>query len=91
MSVILRDGAIHLAGACRLEDAEPFAALLIADRNRAVVMADCTQLHTAVLQVLLTFKPTILVPPQDSLVYGLLQCSRGSIWRPARHSPDAEP
>jgi hypothetical protein len=84
MSVILQDGAIHLAGACRIEDAEPLVALLMADRHRPIVMSDCIQLHTAVLQVLVAFRPTILVPPQDSLVYGLLQCSQGRIWRPTR-------
>lgn len=46
-------GSIILAGVCAVEDAEPLLQLLQATPDVAVDWTACSQLHTAVLQVIL--------------------------------------
>ena len=72
MSVTLRDEVIHLSGPCGVENAEPLVALLLEDRERSVNMRNCTEIHTAVIQVILAFQPTIVVPASDPVIYGLV-------------------
>lgn len=59
MSVALAEGRIHVRAPSRIEDAESLLALL---RDRAGLAVDLTgagALHTAVVQVLLAFRPTL--------------------------------
>lgn len=72
MTVHLHTNVIRLTGTCRLEDVEPFAELLIADRSRAVDFSDCTQLHTAMLQLVLAFKPAIAGRAANSLINSMV-------------------
>ncbi len=46
-------GSVILEGACTVEDAEPLLQLLLADPTPAVDWTTCSQLHTAVIQVIL--------------------------------------
>ncbi len=59
MSVALEDGVIRLAGAGRIEDAEALVALLQAHPFCLVDLAAAGALHTAVVQVLLAFRPEV--------------------------------
>jgi hypothetical protein len=59
MSVILRDDIVHLEHPCRVEDAEPLFGLLQGNPERAVDLAKAGHLHTAIVQVLLLFRPKI--------------------------------
>ncbi|MEJ0093869.1 MAG: hypothetical protein WDN46_10620 [Methylocella sp.] len=68
MSLQLEGAIIHLIGECRVEDAEALLALLRADGARALDMKECTWLHTAVLQVVLAFRPAIAAPCEESFM-----------------------
>lgn len=59
MSVTVRSDRIVIEGVARVEDAEPLANALIADPATPVDLAACSDLHGAVLQVLLVFAPEI--------------------------------
>jgi hypothetical protein len=59
MSVLLKGEIIHLEGPCRVEDAEPLTMLLRAKPGRSVDLSRAAHLHTAVLRVLLVFRPSI--------------------------------
>ena len=56
---------VHLEGDCRVEDAEPLAALLDAEPRLTVDMTDTRQLHAAVLQALLCYAPAVSGDPRD--------------------------
>jgi hypothetical protein len=59
-------GYIELAGACPSGDAEGLLQLLLADPGATVDWRDCRGAHTAVVQVLIVFKPKLLGPPADA-------------------------
>lgn len=65
MSVSLVEDVIRLEGACHVEDAEPLLRLLRADPSRKVDLGAAHQLHTAVAQVLLALRPTLVGPAGD--------------------------
>ena len=50
---------------CTVEDALPLLEFLIANRGAKVDLGPCTNLHTAVLQVLLAARPKITALPQE--------------------------
>jgi hypothetical protein len=68
MSVELQGTTVHLSGPVRVEDAEPLAALLQADRNRSVDLTQSISLHTAIVQVLLAFEPRLIGSTTDPFV-----------------------
>jgi hypothetical protein len=68
MTVELVGSAIVVSGPGRVEDAEALAALLLADRTRAVDLTQSGPLHAAVVQVLLAFRPAVVGPAPDSFV-----------------------
>ena len=74
------DGAILLEGSCPSEDAEVLLQQLIAAPAAQVDIRRCDFAHTAVIQVLMAFKPKLLGPPGDhpvwQWVYPLLNSSR---------------
>jgi hypothetical protein len=63
---------IRLEGACRVEEAEALTALLQAGL-RPVDLALCREAHSAVLQVLLAFRPPILREPGAEPLRALLR------------------
>ncbi|HEY4252652.1 MAG TPA: hypothetical protein VGM87_15680 [Roseomonas sp.] len=70
---VARDGAvIHLRGHCRVEDAEPLAALLQAEPGLPVDLAACDGLHGAVVQALLAFRPAIRGLPEGAFLRDLV-------------------
>jgi hypothetical protein len=65
MTVTLSADGIRISGAGRIEDAEHLLVLLQADNRRLVDLAEAEVLHTAVVQVLLAFRPHVRGRPAD--------------------------
>ena len=59
MSVRLDGSVIHLEGDCSVEQAETLAGLLESETGLKVDILQCRQLHSALVQALLRFKPEI--------------------------------
>lgn len=72
MTVRSENGVIHLEGICPVEDAEILVAALDADPAAVVELGDCRQLHSAVVQVLLVFRPSLRGEPNDLFLRGHL-------------------
>ena len=68
MTVRHEGGTIWLEGDCRVEDAEPLAALLEADAGLTVDLERCRHLHAAVVQALLCYQPATKGDPADSFL-----------------------
>jgi hypothetical protein len=68
MSVHLEGNIIRLIGDCPVEDAESIVSLLQADGARELDLAECTRLHSAVVQVMLAFRPPIAAPSRDGFI-----------------------
>jgi ABC-type transporter Mla MlaB component len=66
MTVRLDHKTIRLEGDCHVEDAEPLLSLLQEADGRAVDVSALGAIHTAVLQVLLAFRPKIAQGNGDS-------------------------
>lgn len=79
MTVELREDTISLSGPCPASDAETLTALLIQQRSRSVDARECTSLHSAVLQVLLAFRPKIDSMPDDPAMRLLFSQALGTI------------
>jgi hypothetical protein len=65
MTVTLVGDQIRISGAGRIEDAENLVALLQGNNRRVVDLAEAEVLHTAVVQVLLAFRPGLAGLPDD--------------------------
>jgi hypothetical protein len=65
MTVTLAGDRIRITGAGRIEDAESLVVLLQSDSGRVVDLAEAEVLHTAVVQVLLAFRPGLTGHPDD--------------------------
>ncbi|GJE42630.1 hypothetical protein F6X53_05180 [Methylobacterium soli] len=59
---------ICLEGVCPVEDAETLASLILEDRTAPVDWTACTRMHTAVYQVLLRLRPSVLGTCGDPFV-----------------------
>ncbi|MDB5395601.1 MAG: hypothetical protein JWM91_3107 [Rhodospirillales bacterium] len=68
MSVLLEVERIVLRGNCSVEDAEPLVVLLQTHPDFEVDIGDTLHLHSAVLQVLLAFRPRLAGPSQDAFI-----------------------
>jgi hypothetical protein len=66
-------GAIELQGECPSEDAEILLQQLLANSTAAVDWTSCTSAHTAVIQVLLVARPTMLGNPQSEALRNWIQ------------------
>ncbi len=68
MSVTISGGVIRVEGAGRLEDAETLTGLLQANSGCRVDLTAASGLHTALVQVLLAFRPGLIGPSGDAFV-----------------------
>jgi hypothetical protein len=59
MSVSLDGEIIRLVGRCHVEDAEPLLVLLQAGHGRTVDLSGSEMLHTAIVQLILAFRPPL--------------------------------
>ena len=64
MTVRLADGVVVLEGDCPVDEAEVLLELLLANPDAPVDWTACGQLHTAVIQVLLTARPAVRGDPE---------------------------
>jgi len=78
MSVCLDGEIIRLEGRCHLEDAEPLLGLLQAAAGRMVDLSDAETLHTAVIQVLLAFRPGMAGESRDGFIRRWIAPALGS-------------
>ncbi|NQE64282.1 hypothetical protein [Caulobacter sp. RHG1] len=70
---IIRDGdVIALQGHCRVEDAEPLAALLHESPGATLDVSACESLHSAVVQAILAFGVPIVGQPAEPFLASLL-------------------
>ncbi len=66
---VRRDGdIIRLEGDCPVEEAEALAALLDGQSGLTADLSRCRQLHSALVQALLRFRPPIRGEPEDWFV-----------------------
>ena len=73
MPVVRRNDAgpgapIRLEGLCPVEDAETLASLILENPTAPVDWTACTRMHTAVYQVLLRLRPSVLGTCGDPFV-----------------------
>ncbi len=68
MSVAFEAGKISLRGNCPVADTEPLLALLQNHAECPVDIGDATNLHAAVLQVLIVFKRDMIGDSRDSFL-----------------------
>lgn len=61
-------GTITLTGTCPVEDAEPLLQLLQTFPSAVLDWTQCTELHTAVLQLILAGRPRLIGPCGDPWV-----------------------
>lgn len=71
MTVRVEGDTVHLEGRCPVEDAEPLAAALDGGA-REVEAAGAVQLHSAVVQTLLHYRPIMRGEPADPLLRDLV-------------------
>jgi len=62
------DGTIELEGACSIEDAELLQQRLLGNPLSRVDWRACRAAHTAVIQVLLAARPSLLGPPAGTFL-----------------------
>lgn len=72
MTVRLDGNVIHLAGDCRVEEAEALLVLLQADHGRVVDISGCRDVHTSLVQVLLSYAPIVRGDPSDHYLRDLI-------------------
>ncbi len=66
---VRRDGdVIHLEGDCPVEDAEMLVGLLEGSVGRAIDLSQCRSVHSAIIQLLLRFKPVLQGEPQSAFL-----------------------
>jgi len=68
MSVVLAAGKVVLRDNCPVEDAEPLLILLQNHPDCPVDIGDATNLHAAVLQVLMMFRRDLIGGSRDSFL-----------------------
>jgi hypothetical protein len=72
MTVRTDHDTVFLEGDCGVEDAENLASALMAAASARVDLSSCRQLHSAVVQALLTFQPSLDGSPGDSFLNGFV-------------------
>ncbi|MDB5415408.1 MAG: hypothetical protein JWR10_3743 [Rubritepida sp.] len=72
MTVVLDGSVVRLQGLCRVEDAEPLAALLQSGEAATIELSDCEAMHGAVAQVILAFAPVLTGTPAVFFLRNLL-------------------
>jgi len=65
MSVRWDGELIRLEGRCRIEEAETLLALLLEDGGRRVDLSGCGAMHSAVVQILIAARPSLVGTPDD--------------------------
>ncbi|HEY2780265.1 MAG TPA: hypothetical protein VGI90_05810 [Steroidobacteraceae bacterium] len=69
MTVIASAQGIALEGSCPSEDAEVLLQHLASTPAATIDLGRCESAHTAVIQVLMAFKPKLLKVPRDNSMW----------------------
>lgn len=72
MTVRRQASTIHLEGVCPVEEAEILTGLLDAPGAWTVDLSACRQIHTAMVQVLLRYRPAVQGEPADPFLSRLV-------------------
>lgn len=78
MSVRLDGEIIRLEGRCPVEDAEPLLTLLLGDGHRTVDLSASEMLHTAIVQLILAFRPRLTGDSADGFMRDWVQPALGA-------------
>jgi hypothetical protein len=82
MSVRVADGVIRIEGIGQVADAEPILTALLDDASRAVDLSGASRLHSAIVQLLMAFRPRVMGAPSDPFyaahIVTLLDTNEGS-------------
>lgn len=62
------DGTIVLEGRCPVDDVETLMRLLALDPSAIIDWRGCEQVHTAIIQILLSARPAMRGPPGSILL-----------------------
>lgn len=65
MPIEYQQNCIVLSGICTVEEAEGLHAWLLEHVGSQVDLAQCEHMHTAIVQLLLRAKPTVIAQPQE--------------------------
>lgn len=68
MTVRFDEGVLRLEGDCHVEEAEAVLRFVQDDGLQGVDLSLCRQLHTAVVQVLLSHAAPIVAEPEDAFL-----------------------
>lgn len=71
MPVVIEVGRARIDGAARVEDAEALVSFLENTPDGEVDLAGASHLHTAVLQVLMAYRPDISAMPDQPMLLAL--------------------
>lgn len=72
MSIRIDGDTVYLEGDCGVEDAEALASALENGSARRVDLSPCRHLHSAVVQALLAFRPTLEGGSKDDFLTRLV-------------------
>lgn len=76
MSVIYEEGLVRFEGHCEVHEAESFADWLRANPSSRLDLSRCIHMHTALLQLVLTFRPELEGSPDDVWLRRILDAAR---------------
>ena len=68
MTVVIEKDRILIQGICGADDVEVLMSALRAHGSSIVDLSEADHLHTAILQVLLAFRPSITGTPRDTFI-----------------------
>jgi hypothetical protein len=68
VTVLIQKDRIWLQGNCGADDVELLMSGMRLDGSAMVDLSEADHLHTAILQVLLAFRPSITGTPRDSFI-----------------------
>jgi len=75
MTMSFSDGVINLSGKCGIDEAEALVSYLSSHPETVVDVAAATEIHTALWQALMMFRPTVSGSPiSNSAAADLLPC-----------------
>lgn len=79
MPIAFEGTIARLSGQCVVEEAGELTEWLLADRTRAVDLAACEDMHSAILQTLMALTPGLASAPADATLARWLKPSLGHL------------
>lgn len=73
MPVVIDGACARIEGTARVEEAEALVAFLEGGAGRTLDLGPCRHLHSAVLQVLIAYRPPLAALPEDQPLRAVLE------------------